>query len=167
MCSSLGIRESVHVRTRFCASETALLTGERYAAPVLNGTYPVDVHHQDDGGITFKYLDGTFTTIWGKGTRTETGNWREEAGLDGPPAKYYQIPFDILVGEKYGNFAAAGRMVNADAGAFGALRVMVNLNQLGEAAGTAAALCLEQGTTMREIDGVSVTKALRKGGSAL
>ncbi len=167
MCSSLGIRETVHVRTRFCATETALLTGERYAAPIMNGTYPVDVHHHDDGGISFKYLDGSRTTIWGKGTRTETGNWREEAGLTGPPAKYYQVPFDILVGEKYGNFAAAGRMVNADAGAFGALRVMVNLNQLGEAAGTAAALCLERGTSVRELDGVSVTEALRKGGSAL
>ncbi len=167
MCSSLGIRETVHVRTRFCATETALLTGERYAAPVLNGTYPVDVHHHDDGGISFKYLDGSRTTIWGKGTRTETGNWREEAGLTEPPAKYYQVPFDILVGEKYGNFAAAGRMVNADAGAFGALRVMVNLNQLGEAAGTAAALCLERGVSVRELDGVCVTETLRKGGSAV
>jgi hypothetical protein len=167
MCSSLGIRETVHVRTRFCATETALLTGERYAAPVLNGTYPVDVHHHDDGGISFKYLDGSRTTIWGKGTRTETGNWREEAGLTEPPAKYYQGPFDILVGEKYGNFAAAGRMVNADAGAFGALRVMVNLNQLGEAAGTAAALCLERGVSVRELDGVCVTETLRKGGSAV
>ena len=98
---------------------------------------------------------------------TETGNWREEAGLTGPPAKYYQVPFDILVGEKYGNFAAAGRMVNADAGAFGALRVMVNLNQLGEAAGTAAALCLERGVSVRELDGVCVTETLRKGGSAV
>lgn len=167
MCSSLGIRETVHVRTRFRATERALLTGERYAAPVLNGTYPVDVHHHDDGGISFKRLDGSRTTIWGKGTRTETGNWREEAGLTGPPATYYQVPFDVLVGERFGNFIAAGRMVNADAGAFGALRVMVNLNQLGEAAGTAAALCLERGTTVQELDGTFVTEALRKGGSAL
>ena len=58
-------------------------------------------------------------------------------------------------------------MVNADTGAFGALRVMVNLNQLGEAAGVAAALCLEQGKPMRELDGRSVSRELRKGGSAL
>lgn len=167
LCSSLGIRETVHVRTRFCAEEFALLTGQRYDDPILNGTYPVDVHHPDDGGISFKYLDGTRTTIWGKGTRTETGNWREEAGLSGPPATWYQIPFSILSGERYGNFAAAGRMVNADTGAYGALRVMVNLNQLGEAAGVAAALCLERGETMQTLDGHSVTSALRKGGSAL
>lgn len=167
LCSSLGIRETVHVRTRFRAEEGPLLTGQRYDDPVLNGTYPVDVHHSDDGGISFKYLDGTRTTIWGKGTRTETGNWREEAGLSGPPATYYQVPFSILAGERYGNFAAAGRMVNADTGAYGALRVMVNLNQLGEAAGAAADLCLERGETMQTLDGRCVTAALRKGGSAL
>ncbi len=167
MCSSLGLRETVHFRTRFCATETSLLTGERYGAPVLQGTYPVDVHHQDDGGISFKYLDGTRTTIWGKGTRTETGNWRQEAGLTGDPARYYQVPFDILVPPAFGNFAAVGRMVNADTGAFGALRVMVNLNQLGEAAGTAAALCLDQGKTIQDLDGSDVTRTLRKGGSAL
>ena len=58
-------------------------------------------------------------------------------------------------------------MVNADAGAFGALRVMVNLNQLGEAAGGAAALCLEKGETLQALDGRCVSETLRKGGSAV
>ena len=78
-----------------------------------------------------------------------------------------EVPFDVLVGESFGNFAAAGRMINADTGAYGALRVMVNLNQLGEAAGAAAALCLERGETMQTLNGRCVTAALRKGGSAL
>ena len=167
LCASLGLRETVHFATRFRAEEMPLLTGMRYDAPILNGTYPVDVHHHEDGGISFKHLDGRRHTTWGKGTRTENGNWREEAGLTGDPAKYYQIPFDILVGEQYENFIAAGRMVNADAGAFGALRVMVNLNQLGEAAGVAAALCLEKGETLQALDGRCVSETLRKGGSAV
>ena len=167
LCSSLGVRETVHYRTRMQANETALLTGERYDAPILKGTYPVDIHHHGDGGITFKYLDGRLRTKWGKGTRTETGNWREEMGLTGEPAKYYQIPFDVLVGERYENFIAAGRMINADEGAYGALRVMVNLNQLGEAAGVAAALCCEHGTPLPSLDGRLVSETLRKGGSAV
>ena len=167
LCSSLGVRETAHYRTRMQANETALLTGERYDAPILKGTYPVDIHHHGDGGITFKYLDGRRRTKWGKGTRTETGNWREEMGLTGEPAKYYQIPFDVLVGERYENFIAAGRMINADEGAYGALRVMVNLNQLGEAAGVAAALCCEHGTPLQSLDGRLVSETLRKGGSAV
>ena len=61
----------------------------------------------------------------------------------------------------------AGRMMHADDGAFGALRVMINTNQMGEAAGTACALCLDQGKTVQALDGRDVRKALIAGGSAL
>ena len=39
-------------------------------------------------------------------------------------------------------------MLDADEGAYGALRVMVNLNQAGESAGILAADALEQGTAI-------------------
>ena len=44
---------------------------------------------------------------------------------------------------------------------------MVNLNQLGEAAGVAAALCRDGDIDLRLLDGRRVTETLRKGGSAL
>ena len=44
---------------------------------------------------------------------------------------------------------------------------MVNLNQIGEAAGTAASLCLEQEIPIQELDGKKVTERLRAGGSAV
>ncbi len=167
LCSYIGVRETVHYRTRFTATGWALLTGERYEDPILNGTYTVDIHHDRDNGITFRSLSGEEETVYGKGTRVERRNWREDAGLTGDPAPYYQVPFSLLVPDGYKNFIAAGRMLNADDGAFGALRVMVNLNQLGEAAGVAAALCADGGEDVRTIDGKRVTAALRKGGSAV
>lgn len=167
LSSYIGIRETVHYRTRYQADRIAMLTGKRYEDPVLNGTYPVDIHHSDDMGITFMYLDGREERIYGKYTRCENDNWREREGYTGEPATYYQLPFELLVGEQHENFIAAGRMVNADIGAFGALRVMVNLNQLGEAAGVAAYLCLHEEKTLQSIEGAAVTKLLRKGGSAL
>lgn len=167
LASSIGIRETRHYKTRFTATEIPLLTGQRYEAPIMQGTYPIDIHHISDGGITFKHLDGRSITEWGKLTRREVRNWRADMGLSGPYAKYYQVPFDILVGETYQNFIAAGRMVNADEGAYGALRVMVNLNQIGEAAGVAAALCLQNNCSLQKMDGRKVTEALRDGGSAL
>ena len=167
LCSSLGLRETVHYKTRFQASEMPLLTGERYDAPIMNGTYPCDIHHSSGGGISFRYLDGSERTIYGKGTRTVSGNWRERLGISGEPAKYYQVPFDLIVGEKMSNFIAVGRIINADMTAYGALRVMVNLNQIGEAAGVAAALCVDRKIDIRKLDGRGVTDTLRKGGSAL
>jgi len=57
-------------------------------------------------------------------------------------------------------------MINADPSAFGALRVMVNLNQIGEAAGVAAYLAVHRNKTVQELDGVEVARTLSKGGSA-
>ena len=167
MCSHIGVREGMHYETNFCANESDLLTGKRYENAVLNGTYRVDVHHSEDNGITFKYLDGRYETLYGKKQRRVSGNWRQEAGLSGEAAKFYQVPFDILVQNQYKNIVPVGRMIHADSGAFGALRVMVNINQLGEAAGTAAFLSLDTGNPVYELDGQDVRKLLIAGGAAL
>lgn len=165
-CSYIGIRETVHYETKYQANELSLMTGEKFDDVILNGTYGVDVHHADKG-ITFKYFDGTYHTEFADGSSV-SGNWRDEKNIssDTPIPTYYQLPFKCLVGEKYENFIAAGRMINADIGAFGALRVMVNLNQIGEAAGVGAYLCLNQNKTIQNINGVDVAKTLSKGGSA-
>lgn len=167
MCSHIGVRETVHYETRFKASGMALLLGGRYAAPILNGTYRVDIHHSDNMGITFRYLDGNEVICYGKNTQRIKGNWREREHIQGEPAKFYQLPFDSLVQEQYNNFIAVGRMLNADEDAFGALRVMVNLNQLGEAAGVAAYLCVHAEKEIYALNGQAVTEKLREGGSAV
>lgn len=167
LCSYIGVRDTNHYRTRFMATERALLAGARYDTAVMNGTYRVDIHHSDDNGISFKYLDGKIETFYGKSAKCVSGNWRKELNLTGESAKYYQVPFEILVQEQYRNVIAAGRMLHADEGAFGALRVMVNLNQLGEAAGVAAYLAVDAGVPVQEVDGIAVRAKLRQGGSAL
>lgn len=166
LCSRIGIRDTLHFETAFQATEEALLTGKRYDDPIINGTYRVDIHHLHDNGITFRYLDGREETLYGKFNKRIVKNWRHEWGITTEPAKYYQVPYEILV-NRYDNFIAAGRMIHADDGAFGALRVMVNLNQMGEAAGVAAALCVSRNQTPAQLSGMDVTKTLRDGGSAL
>lgn len=165
LSSQIGVRETVHYKTRFRANEQDLLMGKGYDDTVMRGTYRVDIHHQHDNGITFKYLSGAVATYYGKSNKVVRGNWRTEAGITGPYATYYQIPFDILVQEDVDNLIPVGRMLNADEGAFGALRVMVNLNQLGEAAGVASYLSLQQDQKISEISGKNVQAELRKGGS--
>ncbi len=165
-CAYIGIRETVHYETCFKACEMPLLLGERYDDAILNGTYRIDIHHGDTGGITFKELNGQMQTYFGHETRSVFGNWRKELGLDDHYALYYQLPFATIVPKKQTNFIAVGRMLNADPGAFGALRVMVNLNQLGEAAGVAAYLCMQKGLPIQKLNGAEVRAVLRAGGSA-
>ena len=123
--------------------------------------------HDLEGTVTFMYLNGYAINMKGATRESIEWNWREKEGLTGEPTKYYQVPFKLLQQDKYNNFIAAGRMLNADDMAFGALRVMVNLNQLGEAAGTAAYIALNQNKAVKDIDGIKVRELLIKGGSAL
>lgn len=167
LCSAIGIRETAHYVTRYQANEKDLLTGARFEDAVLRGTYRVDVHHSDDNGITFKELNGEMTVAYGKGSPPVRGNWREDAGLTGEYARWYEVPFPLLIQETWQNVIPAGRMMHADDGAFGALRVMVNTNQLGEAAGVACALSLEEDIPVQELDGRRIRRALSAGGSAL
>ena len=166
-CASLGVRDSVHYKTNYCVTEDDLLLGRRFEDGIVNGTYSVDIHHPHDNGITFRNLDGTSTTHYGKDSRVVYGNWREERGLTGPAALYYQAPFRMLVGDTHDNFMCVGRMIHSEEAAFGALRVMVNLNQMGEAAGVAAYLAVHESIPLQQVSGVRVRELLRAGGSAL
>ena len=76
------------------------------------------------------------------GTRYETGRWREERA-DAPT--WYEIPYRAIVPKGAENVLAPGRSLDCDRDAYGACRVMVNCNQMGEAAGRAAANALARG----------------------
>lgn len=168
LCSHIGVRDTRHYETDYRATEMDLLSGRDFEDAILHGTYRLDVHHQQDNmGWTFKYLDGRVETYLGKSPVPIVSNWREEMGLGPAERHYYSLPFRTLVQRQSANFIMAGRMVNAEEFAFGALRVMVNCNQMGEAAGVAAALCLRNDQPVWALDGRDVRAALNAGGSLL
>lgn len=170
MSNCIGIRDTVHFETRYRANELDLLLGRAYDDTILQGTYNIDIHCAYGSGIIFKQFDGTVHRLYPQENRSEYGNWRTENNIDEkeyPVATYYQLPFSNLVNESYRNFIAAGRMIHADIGSFGALRVMVNLNQLGEAAGVAAYAALHRNKPLQDLDGTRIRAMLRSGGSAL
>ena len=63
------------------------------------------------------------------------------------------------------NVLAAGRLIDADRGAYGAIRVMVNCNQTGEAAGRACALAREAGVVGGGIDTARLREKLARHGA--
>ena len=58
-------------------------------------------------------------------------------------------------------------MLDADPLAFGAVRVMVTMNQTGEAAGVAAWLALQTGSAIAEVDPTRLRRELAAGGSIM
>jgi hypothetical protein len=159
----IGVRETRHAVALYRLEEREVLEGVRFDDAIANGSYRVDVHHADTEGLTFRYLDGREVyTVPGK--KHIAGRWREERP-DNPT--FYQVPYRSIVPQGSHNVLCAGRMVDADRGAFGAARVMVNCNQMGEAAGVASYLALQNDTGVADVDVQRLRQTLAAGGSII
>lgn len=168
----IGIRETRHVRCRHHLTGQEVLQGARFPDAIANGSYRVDIHHHDRPGITFRYLDGTQTYVR-PGHPVVESRWRDPLPAGTPDPTFYQIPYRSLLpaprsdGACFDNLLLAGRMIDTDPEAHAAVRVMVNMNQTGEAAGVAAALCLQHQTPAPRLDARLLRDTLAKGGSVV
>ncbi|MFA6286477.1 MAG: FAD-dependent oxidoreductase [Opitutaceae bacterium] len=162
--SRLGLRESRHIRSPYQLTGDDVLSGRAFDDTIAQGSYRVDVHHQDKPGITLRYLDGTEEYCC-PGFANARTRWRPETPTN---PTFYQVPFRTLLPLKGpGNVIVAGRMLDVDPIAHAAVRVMVNMNQTGEAAGVAAVLALESGQPLGALNTTILRAKLIAGGSAL
>ena len=160
--SEIGMRESEHITSIGRLKGDEMLADTRYPDTIAVGTYPVDIHGNTDDSITFKLLTGV-KQIFRSNLLLKQERWLPEGEI----LPYYRIPLSCLIPAGTKNLIAAGRMLDADAEAFGAVRVMVNLNQCGEAAGVAAFCSLNDQKEMAKVDAVLVRNLLNKGGSLI
>ena len=161
LAHALGVRETWHADCLRRLAGEEILAGATFPDTIARGTYPMDVHGEE--GTLLRYLDGREFLVRRDGSEEER-RWRPE-GADAPPC--YQIPFHSLVPKGAENLVVAGRLIDADRQAFGAVRVMVTMNQTGEAAGVAAALCLRTGHAPANLPPKVLRRALAEGGSIL
>jgi len=162
--SRIGIRETRHVRCHHRLTGAEILHGQRFPDAIANGSYRVDIHHREEPGITFRYLDGR-EIIARPGQPGICARWRPVTAEN---PTFYQIPYRSLLPEgPFPNLLAAGRFIDADEEAHGAIRVMVNLNQTGEAAGVAAFLALSHGVAATAVDSAELRGVLAEGNSLM
>lgn len=89
---------------------------------------------------------------WSIDLHPPQGMYAEESGSKHLHADgNYHIPFRSLYSVNVSNLLLAGRNISATHVAFGTTRVMATCAVMGEAAGTAAALCADKGVTPREL----------------
>lgn len=140
----IGLRESHRIRAEHQLQRDEVLQGVRFPDAIGQGTYPVDIHNPRGPGIIFEQLDGLRREV--KGDRTMlTSRW--DGVEDDAPQRdtlCYQIPYRSLISLDFANVLVAGRCVGATHEAAGAIRVMVNCMQTGQAAGIAAALAKDE-----------------------
>jgi 2-polyprenyl-6-methoxyphenol hydroxylase-like FAD-dependent oxidoreductase len=161
LAHALGVRETWHVTGLHRLTSADLLGGTAFPDAIARGTYPVDVHSPE--GTLLRHLDGTEQFV-GRDGSTMVRRWRERQA-QGPAC--YEVPYRCLVPETAENLLVAGRLLDADREAFGGVRVMVNMNQTGEAAGVAAFLALCRAMPGARVDSAELRRALREGGSRL
>ncbi len=76
--------------------------------------------------------------------------------------KIYTIPFGSLYSRNIPNLLFAGRNISATHVAFASTRVMATCSVMGQAIGTAAALAVEQGVTLAELNREERVKSLQQ-----
>jgi hypothetical protein len=161
--SYVGIRETRHIACLYQVTDNDALYGKTFDDAIANGSYVLDLHHQDKPGITFRYLDGT-QKYSRPGYPEEKSRWRKETSVN---PTFYQVPLRSLIPRKYNNIIVAGRMLDASVISFSGIRVMVNMNQLGEAAGVTSYLALHQNKKIKDVSPEDVRDQLTKGGSII
>lgn len=143
----VGVRETRRIVGEYVFSADDVLQGRKFDDAICRLAYPVDVHSGRGEGYTRK---------------------DEARGPRGPqPGDYYEIPYRCLVPLGVENVLVAGRCVSSTQEGHGAIRIMPSCAAMGQAAGVAAAMSIEQDVTPRELDGRLVRARLREEGAAL
>lgn len=138
--SHIGIRESRHIKGEYRLTAEDLLSAKVPEDSIILAANSVDVHGR------FGPKSNEYTPINGK---------------------YYGVPYRSLIPLGIEGLLLAGRCISADSTAAGAIRVMPPCMAMGQAAGTAAAMAVEQNISVRDLEIIELQKLLKHNGMCL
>lgn len=145
IASTLGVRETRRICGRQTLTEADVREGRKHPDGIAKCSWYMDLH------------DGQ-----------EKLPRREYRAQRAPPAgDYFEIPFGCLIPKSVDNLLAAGRCISSTRSANGALRLQPTCMNTGQAAGTAAAWCLQRDVAPSSLDGAELRLALKKQGMDL
>lgn len=134
----IGIRESRRIIGEYILSEDDIRQSRKFEDGICNTSYWVDIHQTD--GVDQLHQEGSVL------------------------APDYQIPYRSLVPLKVEGLLVAGRCISGTEYAMASYRVTGDCVAMGQAAGVAAALCVERGCTPRKLPPAPLVAALRANG---
>ena len=117
----IGIREGRRIKGRYHITRQDIIKGLRHKEGICRATFPIDVHGLSNTEPAFRHSE--------KGER----------------AKPYDIPYPALVAADVTGLLMAGRNISGDFIAHASYRVTGNSVPMGEAAGLAAAVSVQNG----------------------
>ena len=156
----LGVRESRRVAGLYVLTASDVAHLRKFDDVAAISAHGYDIHNfEAPGNIKWAPVEVDGETRYvicnpgGFGTTTPPPGGARVTDLMGRPAEtaqfepngYYDIPYRCLVARDRDNLLMAGRNISTDVAAQSGVRLIMCCMTMGEAAGTAAALCLEQG----------------------
>lgn len=134
----IGVRETRHIRGVYKMTALDVISGREFADSIGCGGHHIDTDTVPDAV-----------------RRMSMEHWR------------FHIPYRIMLAAGIRGLLVAGRAVSATRLASGALRTTVSCMQMGEAAGTAAAMAAMQGISPEELDVQALRAVLAENGAVL
>ena len=142
----VGVRDSFRIVGEYVLTADDVVQARKFPDAIAMNRYYMDVHGQE----------------WEFVKQGQTGR-----GFKLPPNTYHEVPYRCLVPLEVDNLLVAGRCISADFLSQGSIRVQPNCHVFGQAAGTAAALCVRQGTNPRRLDPSLVRARMVRQGASL
>lgn len=135
---SLGIRESRRIKGSYTLTKEDYFSRADFEDAIAYYSYPIDLH----------------------AAMPEQGEAQEKQYQESKYAigESYGIPYRSLVSQHMSNLLVAGRTISAEREMMSSVRIMSPCFATGQAAGTAAALCINRRCEVSQAD----TKRLRK-----
>jgi len=142
------VRETRRVVGEYVLSADDFLARRSFPDEIGRYNYPIDIHLSSGSREEYRRFEKEFFQEYRLG--------RGES---------YGIPYRSLVPKNVANLLVAGRCFSTDRKMQGSTRVMPCCFITGQAAGTAAALCAEQGVAPKTLDAEALRARLREAGA--
>ncbi len=147
--SILGVRETRRFKGLESVCGQDVVDGHKRTDAIARASFFLDLH--DKGWSDDENSIGGPNVV------------RKFGGKNAPPENdWYDIPYGALIPKEHNGLLLAGRCVSSDRYANGSLRVMPTCMALGQAAGIAASLCVQNGIEARALAVEKVQKLLRE-----
>jgi hypothetical protein len=133
----IGVRETRRIVGEYVLTKDDMIEGRRFGDAIAQNMMPIDIH--------------------GPG---EKHTWI-------PMKKPYDIPYRCLLPKRVDNLLVAGRCISTDHQTQGSIRSIPCCFATGQASGTAAALAIKSGSSLKELDIKTLQETLVKQGAKL
>ena len=136
----IGVRESRMLDGEYLLTADDLISCRKFEDSIAVANYDIDIHNPEGTGTSHHYFE---------------------------PGTYYSIPYRSLVPKEIDNLLVAGRCISATHEAQASVRIIPICFSMGQAAGEAACLVVENNAAARAVSVPELQKRLLEGGARI